>query len=255
MTLVGSVGLVTGASGGIGREIALELARAGCHVAVNYLDDPGGAAGVVAAIEKLGREALAVQADVGAPAEVARMFAKVEARFGHLDILVNNAAVQTAKPLLEVSDDEWNRVIRTNLTGCFLCTRGAGRMMREHGGGAIVNIGSGCCKVPFPGLVAYTASKGGIDMFTKVAAVELGHYGIRVNCVAPGAIEVERTVADDPDYASRWAGVTPLGRIGTPADVARAVVYLASPAASFIAGQTLWVDGAAFTKPQWPYAE
>ena len=125
--------------------------------------------------------------------------------------------------------------------------------MREGGGGAIVNIGSGCCKVPFPGLVAYTASKGGIDMFTKVAAVELGRYGIRVNCVAPGAIKVERTVADDPDYSARWAAVTPLGRIGTPADVASAVVYLASPGASFITGQTLWVDGAAFTKPQWPY--
>jgi NAD(P)-dependent dehydrogenase (short-subunit alcohol dehydrogenase family) len=241
--------VVTGASGGIGKEIALELARAGCRVAVNYLDDPAGAAGVVAEIETLGREAFAVQADVSAPAEVERMFRDV----GRVDVLVNNAAVQTAGPLLDVTDEDWDRVIRTNLTGCFLCTRSAGRFMREHGGGAIVNIGSGCCKVPFPGLVAYTASKGGIDMFTKVAAVELGRYGIRVNCVAPGAIEVERTMADDPDYARRWASVTPLGRIGTPADVAGAVVFLASPASSFITGQTLWVDGAAFTKPQWPY--
>ncbi|MGA2183262.1 MAG: 3-oxoacyl-ACP reductase family protein [Bryobacteraceae bacterium] len=249
MTLEGLTAVVTGASRGIGKAIALELARAGCRVAVNYLDDPVGAAGVVAGIRELGREAFAVQADVGAPAEVQRMFREVK----RVDILVNNAAVQTAKPLLEVTDDEWDRVIRTNLTGCFLCTRSAGRLMKEHGGGVIVNIGSGCCKVPFPGLVAYTASKGGIDMFTKVAAIELGLYGIRVNCVAPGAIEVERTLADDPDFAKTWAAVTPLGRIGTPADVAGAVVFLASPAASFITGQTLWVDGAAFTKPQWPY--
>lgn len=249
----GRTALVTGASGGIGKAIALELARAGCHVAVNYLDDGAGAAEVVAGIDALGRKAFAVQADVGVSVDVARMFDEVRERFGGLDVLVNNAAVQTAKPLLEVSDAEWDRVIQTNLTGCFLCTRAAGRLMREQGGGAIVNIGSGCCKAPFPDLVAYTASKGGIDMFTKVAAIELGRYGIRVNCVAPGAIEVERTVADDPDYAARWAAVTPLGRIGTPADVASAVVYLTSPGASFITGQTLWVDGAAFTKPQWPY--
>lgn len=249
MTLAGLTAVVTGASGGIGKAIALELSRAGCRVAVNYLNDAAGAAGVVGEIEELGREAFAIQADVGAPDDVRRMFDEI----GRVDILVNNAAVQTAGPLLEVTDEEWDRVIRTNLTGCFLCTRGAGQIMKEHGGGAIVNIGSGCCKVPFPGLVAYTASKGGIDMFTKVAAVELGRYGIRVNCVAPGAIAVERTMADDPEYARRWAAVTPLGRIGTPADVASVVVYLASPAASFITGQTLWVDGAAFTKPQWPY--
>ena len=245
MPLQESVALVTGASSGIGREIARELIRAGYRVVVNHVNDPAGAAAVGAD--------LSVQADVGVPADVARMFAEVRERFGRLDILVNNAAVQTQRPLLEVTDDEWDRVIRTNLTGCFLCTRAAGQLMREHGGGAIVNIGSGCCKVPFPGLVAYTASKGGIEMFTKVAAIELGRYAIRVNCVAPGAIEVERTLADDPDYSNRWAAVTPLGRIGTPADVASAVVFLAGPEASFITGQTLWVDGAVFSKPQWPY--
>jgi NAD(P)-dependent dehydrogenase (short-subunit alcohol dehydrogenase family) len=168
MTLEGSVALVTGATSGIGREIALELGRAGCRVAVNYLDDAVGATDVVA---EMGGGAFAVQADVGNPADVERIFAEVALRWGRIDILVNNAAVQTAGPLLEVTDDEWDRVIRTNLTGCFLCTRAAGRLMRDHGGGAIVNIGSGCCKVPFPGLVSYTASKGGIDMFTKVAAI------------------------------------------------------------------------------------
>jgi NAD(P)-dependent dehydrogenase (short-subunit alcohol dehydrogenase family) len=124
--------------------------------------------------------------------------------------------------------------------------------MRRTGGGTIVNIGSGCNKVPFPGLVAYTASKGGIEMLTKVAAVELAPYRIRVNCVAPGAVEVERTRLELADYAETWSAVTPLGRIGEPSDVARAVRFLASDDSAFVTGQTLWVDGGLFTQPPWP---
>jgi NAD(P)-dependent dehydrogenase (short-subunit alcohol dehydrogenase family) len=119
-------------------------------------------------------------------------------------------------------------------------------------GAAIVNIGSGCNKWPFPKLVDYTASKGGIEAFTKSAAVELGARGIRVNCVAPGAIEIERTRTEIPDYAGTWARLTPLGRVGQPADVGHAVVFLASAASSFITGQTIWVDGGLFTRPVWP---
>jgi 3-oxoacyl-[acyl-carrier protein] reductase len=107
--------------------------------------------------------------------------------------------------------------------------------------------------VPFPRLVSYTASKGGIEMFTKVAAIELAAYSIRVNCVAPGAILVERTQSEDGDYAKTWGKAAPLGRVGTPTDVGQAVVFLASPQASYISGQTIWVDGALFTKPYWPY--
>ena len=125
--------------------------------------------------------------------------------------------------------------------------------MKEHGGGRIVNIGSGCNKIAFPNLVDYTASKGGIEMFTKVAAVELGQYGITVNCVAPGAVEIERTKNEAGDYAGTWAKLTPLGRVGVPADVARAVAFLAGEAAAFITGQTIWVDGGLFSRPNWPY--
>jgi len=182
---------------------------------------------------------------------VRRMIDDVVARFGRLDILVNNAGVQTWTPFLDVTEDEWDMVIRTNLKGCFLCTQAAARHMRGRGG-AIVNIGSGCNKVPFPGLVAYTASKGGIEMLTKVAAVELAAHRIRVNCVAPGAIEVERTRLELDDYAGTWGAVTPLGRIGTPVDVAQAVRFLASDDSGFITGQTLWVDGGLFTQPPWP---
>jgi 3-oxoacyl-[acyl-carrier protein] reductase len=144
-------------------------------------------------------------------------------------------------------------VINTNLKGTFLCTQLAAKHMKECGGGVIVNIGSGCNKLAFPRLVAYTASKGGVEMFTKVAAIELGQYGIRVNCVAPGAIEIERTRLEDPDYSATWGGITPLGRVGTPSDVGNVVVFLAGKEASFISGQTIWVDGAVFTQAPWPY--
>ena len=142
---------------------------------------------------------------------------------------MNNAGTQTFKPLLDVTEAEWDLVVNTNLKGCFLCTQSAARFMKDHGGGSIINIGSGCNKVAFPNLVAYTASRGGIEMFTKVAAVELGPHGIRVNCVAPGAIEIERTKYEFPDYAGTWGAITPLRRIGYADDVARAVAFLAGP--------------------------
>jgi len=246
--------LVTGASRGIGKEIALELARNGWRVAVNYYNDPASLVdATVAEIRKLQADALPIEADIRCSSQVTAMFEKVIATFGRLDLLVNNAGVQTFKPLLEVTEEEWDLVVDTNLKGCFLCTQQAARYMTEHGGGAIVNLGSGCNKLAFPSLVAYTASKGGIEMFTKEAAVELGPYGIRVNCIAPGAIESERTRAEDPDYAGTWSKLTPLGRVGTAADIAPTVLFLASKGASFISGQTIWIDGALFTQAQWPY--
>jgi len=242
---------VTGGGRGIGREIALELARAGADVAINYYVEPERAERTTADIEALGVRATAVVGDIGNAADVQRMVDEVLTRFGRLDILVNNAGTQTWTPFLEVTEREWDLVIRTNLKGCFLCTQAAARHMRASGG-AIVNLGSGCNKVPFPGLVAYTASKGGIEMLTRVAAVELAPHKIRVNCVAPGAVEVERTRLEDGDYAGTWAAITPLGRIGMPEDVARAVRFLVSDDSAFVTGQTLWVDGGLFTQPAWP---
>lgn len=254
--LEGRTALVTGAGGGVGRGIALELSRAGCRVAVNDVAAAdAAAAATVDQINALGGDAFAVFGSVSDAADVNEMFAAVLARFPRLDILVNNAGVQTWKPFLDVTEEEWDLVIDTNLKGCFLNSQAAARHMKEHGGGAIVNIGSGCNKVAFPDLVAYTASKGGIEMLTKVAAVELGRYGIRVNCVAPGAIEVERTRREGGDFARIWSEVTPLGRIGAPADIGQAVVYLASAEASFVTGQTLWVDGGVFSQGQRPVYE
>jgi NAD(P)-dependent dehydrogenase (short-subunit alcohol dehydrogenase family) len=247
--LSGKTALVTGASKGVGKGIALELARRGCRMVVNYNSDARGAEATVTEIKAAGGDAFAAQANVGDSAQVDRMFDQVGPA---LDILVNNAGVQTWKPLLELTEAEWDRVIDTNLKGTFLCTQHAARRMLERGG-AIVNIGSGCNKIAFPNLVDYTASKGGIEQFTKVAAVELGRYGIRVNCVAPGAIEIERTKEESGDYAGTWAKLTPLNRVGMPVDVARAVAFLVSPESDFITGQTVWVDGGLFTRPAWPY--
>jgi len=254
-TLDGQVALVTGADRGIGKGIALALARAGCRVAVNYQSTPDLADSVVRELRALGVDGMSVRGDVRRAPEVVDMVAEVVRRFGALNVMVNNAGVQTWTPLLDVTEEQWDLVLDTNLKGCFLCTQAAARHMKHTGGGSIVNIGSGCNKIAFRNLVAYTASKGGIEMFTKVAALELGGYGIRVNCVAPGAIEVERTRLESPDYAATWGSVTPLGRVGTPQDVGDAVVFLASPSASFISGQTIWVDGGLFTQPVWPYAQ
>jgi len=244
---------VTGSSSGVGKGIALELARAGCDVAINSNSDAAGVERTIAEVRALGRDALAVMGDVGSSTDVRRMFAEVAEQFAKLDILVNNAGVQTWAPLLELKEEDWDRDIRTNLKGCFLCTQAAARHMKEHSGGAIINIGSACNKVPFPQLVSYTASKGGIEMFTRVAAVELGKFGIRVNCVAPGAILVERTKLEGGDYEKDWGERTPLGRVGSPRDVGQAVVFFAGPEASFVSGQTIYVDGAAFTKSNWPH--
>src|SRR5215467_12184418 len=176
--------LVTGASRGIGKAIALELAHNDYRVAVNYFGDPAAMVeATMAEIRALQSDCLCIETDIRSSKQVAAMFEQAMKEFGRLDLLVNNAGVQTWKPLLQVTEDEWDLVIDTNLKGCFLCTQAAALKMRASGG-AIVNVGSGSNHVPFPSLVAYTASKGGIEMLTKVAAVELAPYKIRVNCVA-----------------------------------------------------------------------
>jgi 3-oxoacyl-[acyl-carrier protein] reductase len=249
--LAGSTALVTGGGRGVGKGIALALAREGCRVAVNYLPSADSADETVAELTALGVEAFAVGGDVRVPAQVHDMMETVVGRVGRLNIMVNNAGIQTWKALLDVTETEWDDVIDTNLKGSFLCTQAAARHMKDHGGGSIVNIGSGCCKLAFPKLVAYTASKGGIDMLTKVSALELGPYGIRVNCVAPGAVEVERTKLEAKNYGEQWGRMAPLGRVGVPQDIGQMVVFLASQESSFVTGQTIWVDGGVFSQAPW----
>ncbi|MCJ8331366.1 MAG: 3-oxoacyl-ACP reductase FabG [Lentisphaeria bacterium] len=249
----GKFALVTGASKGVGRGVAIGLAEAGWSVGINYFHDKQGAEETVSHINDAGGKAWILQADVGDGEEVAGMFSTFMEHAGRLDLLVNNAGVQTWAPLLELEEADWDRTIRTNLKGTFLCTQQAGRLMKDAEGGVIINIGSGANKAPFPSLIDYCASKGGIETFTVAAAVELGPYGIRVNCVAPGCIEIERTKKESPDYEKTWSPITPLRRIGHAKDVAKAVNFLASDDADFIAGQTLYVDGAMWSQAPWPY--
>lgn len=246
---------VTGGASGIGREIAMALARDGWDIAVSHLDGNGRPEQVAREIEELGRRAYVAACDAGIAGQVDAFFDAARAHFDAApQLLVNNAGVQTWSAMLELDEADWDRVLRTNLKGCFLNTQKAARLMiRAHQRGTIVNIGSGCGRVPFPNLVDYSASKAGIEQFTRSAAMELGPHGITVNCVAPGAIEVERTRKESPDYANVWARITPLRRVGSPADVANAVLFLSSEQASFITGQTLGVDGGVFTVPNWPY--
>lgn len=248
------VAVVTGASTGIGRAIATALAREGWRVAFTYLSHDEAANEVGAIIDGFGGSHLKLRCDVGVKAEVDAFFDAVAAWAGAPDLLVNNAGIQTWSSLLDLKEEQWDRVIRTNLKGCFLNTQRAARMMVAAGKpGSVVNLGSGCNKIAFPNLVDYTASKGGIEQFTKVAAAELGAHGVRVNCVAPGAIETERTQGETDSYARTWGALTPLGRVGQGEDVADVVLFLASDAARYVTGQTIWVDGGLFSKAPWPY--
>lgn len=247
--------VVTGGTTGIGYETVIALARRGWDVAVSYIDGEAAARAVADRVEAEARRSWVARCDAGIQREVERFFEEAAAHFGRApDLLINNAAVQTWSSLLDLDEARWDLVLRTNLKGCFLNTQKAARLMIAAGQpGAIVNIGSGCSKVAFPNLVDYSASKAGIDQLTRLAAIELGPHDITVNCVAPGAIEVERTRHEAPDYAQRWSSVTPMRRVGKPADIVNAILFLASEESRFITGQTLHVDGGVFTRPNWPY--
>lgn len=250
-----ALAVVTAGTSAIGRHLVVALARAGHDVALTHLGSADLAARVVAEVEAAGRRCLAAEVDAGDEVAVPAFHARAADWAGEAPaVLVNNAGIQTWAGLMELRADQWDAVMRTNLRGTFLNTQAAARLMIAGGvAGSIVNLGSGCNKLAFPKLVDYTASKGGIEQFTKAAASELGPHGIRVNCVAPGAIATERTAAEAGDYAATWSPVTPLRRVGTPDDIAGPVLFFCSPAAAFVTGQTLWVDGGVFSQAPWPY--
>ena len=246
--------LITGAAGGVGSGIALVLARAGWNLVLNDLHPSEAMDLLLERVHQNGVRAETLYADVGDEDAVETLHGAVIETMGCCpDLLINNAGVQTWKPLLELSLHEWNRTITTNLTGCFLNTRCfAQHVIADAKPGVIVNIGSGCNHQAFPRLVDYAASKGGIEMLTKTSALELGPHNIRVNCIAPGAIENERTREESSNYSDSWSKLTPLRRIGQPDDVGNAVLLLADPKADFITGQTVGVDGGLFSRAIWP---
>jgi len=246
MSLEGRVALVTGGSSGIGRETALSLAREGADVAVNYRSNAAGAQEVCECIRQLGRNSVALQADVSDFGEATEMVKKAIAEMGHLDILVNNAGVTRDNLVLRMPEEDWDLVVNTVLKGTFACTKAALRQMMRQRYGRIINIGSVSGLAGNAGQANYSAAKAGLVGLTKALAKELGSRNITVNLIAPGFIETGMTESLPQDLVDGILEMTPVGRLGKPADVAAAVTFLASEEAGFITGQVLSVDGGLF---------
>jgi len=246
MELKDRVALVTGAGTGIGRATALRLAQEGAAVVVNYHSSAAGAEEVVGSIEAAGGRALAIRADVARRTEVAAMVERTRDELGRIDILVNNSGIEAHEGILELSDENWQRTLDVNLTGAFYCLQLCARVMREQGnGGSIVNVSSVHEDLPFPYYSAYVASKGGLRMLMRNAAVELAPHRIRVNNVAPGAIDtpINETSMTDPEKVAALNRLIPMARVGRPEEVAEVVLFLASDRAAYVTGSTYFVDG------------
>ncbi len=251
--LVGQPAHVTGANSGIGKAIALSLARAGADVVVNYVTDPQAAEDVAHEIESYGRRAIALKADVSKEDEVEQMFATAIDHFKTLHVLVSNAGLQCDSPFDRMTLKQWNTVIGVNLTGQFLCTRSAAREFKRRGviqavsvaAGKIICMSSVHQEIPWAGHANYAASKGGVMLLMKSIAQELAPYRIRVNSIAPGAIRtpINTSAWNTPAAYADLMKLIPYKRIGEPDDIAQAAVWLASDAADYVTGATLFVDG------------
>jgi NAD(P)-dependent dehydrogenase (short-subunit alcohol dehydrogenase family) len=243
--LNGRVALVTGAARGLGRAISLALAHAGADVALG-LRDAGTGSDLVAEIEAMGRSALATQMDVTSLPQIGAAVERVVARFGRLDVLVNNAGLGPENPVEDVREEDFDLTMAVNVKGTFFASQAAGRVMMRQGFGRIVNLGSQAGVVALPGESVYCTSKAAISHLTRCMAVEWGRHGITVNAVAPTFIATpgtEEALADEAFRADVLERIAGLHRIGEPMDVAGAVVFLASPAASLITGDTIMIDG------------
>jgi glucose 1-dehydrogenase len=246
MRLKDKVALVTGASSGIGKAIAARFAAEGAHVAVNYL--PGGdrQQQAEAQVAEYGAPGIAVGGSVSSREDVERMVAQTVDRFGRLDIAVNNAGIEIKRPFLEITDDEWNKVIAVDLFGVYLVSQVAARqMVRQGQGGKLINISSVHEDIPFPQYTPYCAAKGGVRMLMRNLAMELAPHKINVNNIAPGAIAtpINQKVLDDPEAMKNALTEIPWGRFGKPEEVASVTVFLASDEAEYVTGSTYYVDG------------
>ena len=245
--LAGKVAVVTGASKGIGAEIARRLAAEGAAVVVNYASSRSGAQQVVDDIQAAGGKAVAVQGDVSKEADVLRLFGETKKAFGRLDVLVNNAGVYAFGPLEAVTVDEFNRQFGLNVLGLLLATREAVKLFGEAGG-SVINVGSVAGKAAIPHGSVYSATKAAVDSFTRTLSVELGPKKVRVNSLNPGMVETEGTTsagitADGSDIRTSVERTTPLGRIGRVDDIAPVAVFLASDDSRWVTGETIYVSG------------
>ena len=241
LDLSGKVAVITGASRGIGRQTALTLAGAGATVVLTSRGDAAEA--VAAEVTAAGGQALALAADVSDAEAVQRVIETTTERFGRLDILVNNAGITRDQLLLRMKRDDWDAVVATNLTGTFLCTQAVLKTMLKQRSGRIISISSVVGQSGNPGQTNYAATKAGIIGFSKALAREVASRSITVNVVAPGLIDTDMTRDISSDAQKNWTSAIPLGRLGTPEDVAAAVCFLASDAAGYITGQVLAVNG------------
>jgi 3-oxoacyl-[acyl-carrier protein] reductase len=241
LDLSGKVAVITGASRGIGRQTALTLAGAGATVVLTSRGDAAEA--VAAEVTAAGGQALALAADVADAEAVHRVIETTTERFGRLDVLVNNAGITRDQLLLRMKRDDWDAVVATNLTGTFLCTQAVLRTMIKQRSGRIISISSVVGQSGNPGQTNYAATKAGIIGFSKALAREVASRSITVNVVAPGLIDTDMTRDIGSDAQANWASAIPLGRLGTPVDVAAAVCFLASDAAGYITGQVLAING------------
>jgi len=245
----GKVVLVTGGGSGLGRGIAYRFAEAGADVVVNYFSSTESASDLAAQISALGRRVATVQADVTQKDQVDSLVEKALDAFGRLDVLVNNAGIYPLSPMMDMTEEDWDRVLNSNLRSTFLCTQAVTRfMIEEKIEGAVVNIASIEAVNPAPMHSHYNAAKGGVLMYTKAVAYELGFYGIRVNAVSPGLIWREGLDQDWPEGVERYQQAAPLQRLGMPEDIADACLFLASPGARWITGANLVIDGGVLTK-------
>lgn len=243
-TLVGPNAVVTGVSNGIGRAIAIALAAAGANVAGCYYSDHDGAGDARSAIEGHGREAVVFQADAADPATHERLATEAQTRWGSVDVWVNNAARLMVKPLVETTDDDWHGLLGANLHGYFYGSRTAARAMYPQGAGRIINITSAADVLVVANLAAYIAAKGGILGLTKTLALEAAEYGVTVNAVSPGATDTPlNATAYTPEVRRTYEQRIPLGRIGSEAEIADVVVFVASHGSRYITGQEIVVDG------------
>ena len=243
MKLKGKVAIVTGSGQGIGKGIALELAREGAKIIISDINQET-INKTVDEMKSSGAEVLGVKADVSKAEEINQMVKTVIEKFGRVDVLVNNAGIYPFKLLTEMSGEDWDKVLNVNLKGVFNCTKGVLPEMIKQKGGSIVNIASiAGAVVGYINLAHYSASKGGVLGFTRSAALELSQYGIRVNAIAPGAIETPGTKIMGEDALKQFSQMIPLKRLGKPEDIGKAVVFLASEDSSYITGQMIVVDG------------
>ncbi|MFY0542837.1 3-oxoacyl-[acyl-carrier-protein] reductase [Brevibacillus sp. H7] len=241
--LSGKTALVTGASRGIGRAIALRLAEAGANVVVNYAGSEAAAAETVAKVKERGRDAIMIKANVASAEEVNEMFKQALDHFGSIDILVNNAGITRDNLIMRMKEEEWDEVINTNLKGVFHCIKAATRPMMKQRSGSIINITSVVGVIGNAGQANYVAAKAGVIGLTKTSARELASRNIRVNAVAPGFIDTDMTLGLPEEVKTAMLGQIPLNRLGQADEIAKVVVFLASDAASYMTGQTLHVDG------------